>query len=354
MEKQTLLLFGWLLFFAAPATVCGQGKNLLRPPALIVFGDSIADAGNNNGLNTFIRCDFPPYGRDFDGKMPTGRFSNGRIVNDILASFLGITDTLMAYRDPNLEDRDLLHGVTFASGGAGLDDLTSGLTNVISLSTQVELFKEYMARLRSVAGEEKARDIITNAQYSLIIGNNDIWNTYYTAGLRKNYDIDSYTSFLVDKLAEFTKTIYDLGVRKIGFTGLPPLGCVPFIRTIAGGPTRGCARPHNEASLMFNEKLQRRIQSLNGTLDGAFLLYFDIYTPLMELIQNPIKYGFEEATRGCCGTGTLEVVYLCNNFSPLTCADSSKYVFWDSFHPTERAYRLILNETLTPLLPLLQ
>ncbi|KAF3796471.1 GDSL esterase/lipase [Nymphaea thermarum] len=356
MQKQKLLLLGWLLsllFFAAPATVYGQGKGQL-PTSLIVFGDSIVDAGNNNDLKTIIKCNYPPYGRDFKAKMPTGRFSNGKIVNDIIASLAGITDSLMAYLDPNLEDRDLLHGVTFASGGAGLDDVTSNFTNVISLAGQVELFKEYMGRLRRVAGEGKANEIITIAQYVLMIGSNDV-NTYFTVGLRKrDYDIDSYTSFLVDKAAEFAKTIYDLGARRIGISGLPPLGCVPFVRTIAGGITRQCAEPYNEASLMFNNKLRKKMQSLTNSLDGSFLLYMDVYNPFMELIQNPKKYGFEEATSGCCGSGNVEVTYMCNTLDPRTCPDSTKYVFWDSFHPTEKAYRLLLNQTVASLLPLLQ
>ncbi|CAN6481206.1 unnamed protein product [Victoria cruziana] len=333
MQKQNLLLLlGWLLFLAPPAAAYGKGKYPLRPPALIVFGDSIVDAGNNNHLMTVAKCNYPPYGRDFKGKVPTGRFSNGKTVSDIGASLAEITDNIMAYLDPNLEDGDLLHGVTFASGGAGLDDLTSNTINAISLSSQVDLFKEYITRLRRVAGERKANDIIANI----------------------NYDIDSYTSFLVSKLADFTEAIYDLGARRIAVAGLPALGCVPFVRTISGGPFRECVTPYNEASVMFNNKLQKKFQSLRNTLDGSLLLYLDIYNPLMELIQNPNKYGFEETTRGCCGSGTVEAVYMCNALNPLTCTDSNKYVFWDSFHPTEKAYRLLLNHTLAAVLPLLQ
>ncbi|KAF3796468.1 GDSL esterase/lipase [Nymphaea thermarum] len=351
--QKLLLLLGWLLFFAAPAAVYGQGKGRLR--AVIVFGDSIVDAGNNNHLNTIIKCDFPPYGREFNDKMPTGRFSNGMIINDILASVAGITDSIMAYLDPNLEDRDLLNGVTFASGGAGLDDLTSNFAKVVSLPGQVELFKEYKARLRRVAGERKANDIITNAQYLLVMGSNDIWSSYFALGFRrKEYDIDSYTTFLVDKAGEFAKKIYDLGARRIGFSGLPAIGCVPFVRSIAGGITRECSGPHNEASEMFNTKLQKKVESLSNSLDGAFVMYLDVYNSLMDMIHNKEKYGFEEATLGCCGSGNVEVLFLCNNLSPLTCPDSKKYVFWDSFHPTEKAYRILLNQTIGAFLPVLQ
>lgn len=58
--------------------------NYKAVPALILFGDSTVDVGNNNYLNSLIRSDFLPYGRDFDTKSPTGRFTNGRMVADFV------------------------------------------------------------------------------------------------------------------------------------------------------------------------------------------------------------------------------------------------------------------------------
>lgn len=55
-----------------------------KVPALIVFGDSIVDPGNNNAIETTVKCDFPPYGKDFVGHQATGRFSNGKIPSDFL------------------------------------------------------------------------------------------------------------------------------------------------------------------------------------------------------------------------------------------------------------------------------
>lgn len=51
-------------------------------PALIIFGDSVADVGNNNNLTTPIKANFPPYGRDFVTHRPTGRFCNGKLATD--------------------------------------------------------------------------------------------------------------------------------------------------------------------------------------------------------------------------------------------------------------------------------
>lgn len=56
-------------------------------PALIAFGDSILDTGNNNVNNSTAKCNYPPYGIDFIGGKATGRFCDGKILTD----FIGIT-----------------------------------------------------------------------------------------------------------------------------------------------------------------------------------------------------------------------------------------------------------------------
>lgn len=56
-------------------------------PALFIFGDSVFDVGNNNNLFTIIKSNFPPYGRDFVTRKPTGRFCNGKLASDFTGSF---------------------------------------------------------------------------------------------------------------------------------------------------------------------------------------------------------------------------------------------------------------------------
>ena len=53
--------------------------------AFFVFGDSLVDNGNNNYLATTARADRPPYGIDYPTHQPTGRFSNGLNVPDIIS-----------------------------------------------------------------------------------------------------------------------------------------------------------------------------------------------------------------------------------------------------------------------------
>nr|CAD1820475.1 unnamed protein product [Ananas comosus var. bracteatus] len=69
----------------------GRANPRGRPvvPAVIILGDSIMDPGNNNQIPTTVRSNFPPYGVDFPTHKATGRFSNGKIASDFIASELG-------------------------------------------------------------------------------------------------------------------------------------------------------------------------------------------------------------------------------------------------------------------------
>ncbi|XP_031473300.1 GDSL esterase/lipase LTL1-like [Nymphaea colorata] len=88
--------------------------------ALFVFGDSFLDNGNNNYIEDCdLKSNYPPYGVDFP-LGPTGRFSNGRNAADILAEHLGIPDYLPVFNNPQNKGDRILHGVNYASAGAGI------------------------------------------------------------------------------------------------------------------------------------------------------------------------------------------------------------------------------------------
>ncbi|KAJ4962514.1 hypothetical protein NE237_022453 [Protea cynaroides] len=319
-------------------------------PAVLVFGDSMVDTGNNDYIPTLAKCNFRPYGRDFMGGIPTGRFSNGKVPPDLIVEALEIKELLPAYLDPNLTLQDLLTGVNFASGGGGYDPLTSNVETAISLSDQLKLFEEYIEKVKNGVGEERSKTIVSDSLYALCTGSNDIATTYFSTPLRKlQYNIAAYTDLLVQFASTFIQELYRLGARKIVVFGLPPIGCVPSQRTIAGGTTRICVEKYNDAAMLFNSKLSSQLTLLNNTLPQSTFLYVDIYKPALDLIQSPYKYGFEEATIGCCGTGKIETAIVLCDGNPLSCTDTSKYIFWDSYHPTEKAYEVILTPILKNL-----
>ncbi|KAF1873844.1 hypothetical protein Lal_00029550 [Lupinus albus] len=312
-------------------------------PAVIVFGDSIVDPGNNNHIETLVKCNFPPYGRDFgDGNHPTGRFSNGLVPSDIIAAKFGVKKLLPAYLDPNLEIQELLTGVSFASGGAGYDPLTSELASVMSLSDQLEMFKEYIIKIKEAFGGKITARIVSKSIYIVCIGSDDIANTYAQTPFRSTqYDIQSYTDLMASEASNFLQELYEVGARRIGVFSIPVIGCVPSQRTIGGGILRECSDSSNQGAIFFNSKLSSQMDILQTKLPDSRLVYLDSYNPFLDMLQNPTKYGFEETDKGCCGTGNIEVGILCNRYSIDTCSNSSNYLFWDSYHPTEKTYNVL-------------
>ncbi|KAI5640401.1 hypothetical protein M9H77_00187 [Catharanthus roseus] len=306
-------------------------------PAVIVFGDSVVDTGNNNNLPTIAKSNYPPYGKDFMGGRPTGRFSNGKVPSDLLVEELGIKELSPAYLDVNLKPEDLLTGVNFASGAAGYDPLTSELSAVLSLSKQLELFEGYIMKLKNFAGEERSKMILSNSLYVSVTGSNDITNTYPFR--QSQYDVSSYTDLMVGYGSSFIQDLYRLGARRIAILGLPPIGCLPSQRTLRGGPERNCVDNYNQMAELFDSKLEAEINSLNNKYKDSKIVYVDIFNVLLDLIHNPLNYGFKVSNIGCCGTGRIEVAELCK----FPCPNVNDYVFWDSFHLTEKAYRVLVR-----------
>lgn len=111
-----------LLAVATAIEAVAGGNNV---PAVIVFGDSSVDTGNNNVLSTVLKSNFQPYGRDFFNGRATGRFSNGRVPPDFLSESFGLKKSVPAYLDPAYNISDFATGVCFASAGTGYDNSTS-------------------------------------------------------------------------------------------------------------------------------------------------------------------------------------------------------------------------------------
>ncbi|CAO2814218.1 unnamed protein product [Amaranthus hypochondriacus] len=98
-----------------------------KVPAVIVFGDSTVDTGNNNWIDTSLKSNFEPYGRDFEGGRPTGRFSNGRVPVDFFSEYYGLPKYVPPYLDPSYGIQDFVTGVNFASAGTGYDNTTASV-----------------------------------------------------------------------------------------------------------------------------------------------------------------------------------------------------------------------------------
>ncbi|KAK8934310.1 GDSL esterase/lipase [Platanthera zijinensis] len=315
-----------------------------------IFGDSLSDAGNNNYLTkSLARAALPWYGIDFGSGMPNGRFTNGRTVADIVGDKMGLPRP-PAFLDPTLNTETILNkGVSYASGGGGILNETSGLfIQRFSLSKQIELFQGTQEMIRMNIGQEAANKFFAQSQFIVALGSNDYINNFLLPVYADSwtYNGETFTNYVVTSLEGQLRLLYSLGARKLTFFGLGPMGCIPLQRfTTSSGE---CQESTNKLSRMFNKKSLNLIETLSRTLPNATFKFGDAYDVFQDLIDNPETYGFSNSNDPCCRIAKIRPTLTCTPLSSL-CKDRSKYVFWDEYHPTDRANELIANAVLSKL-----
>ncbi|KAI9096364.1 hypothetical protein K1719_026083 [Acacia pycnantha] len=323
---------------------------------IYVFGDSTVDPGNNNFVNTPFKSNFPPNGRDFPKQIPTGRFTNGKLITDFTASYMGLKELVPPYLDPKLSDKDLITGVSFASAGSGFDPLTPAITNVIPIPKQLEYFKGCKKRLERVLGnKQRVGQHLEEAVFFIsTAGTNDFVINYFTLPIRrKSFTLLAYQQFVLQNLIQFIQNLWVEGGRKFLVVGLPPIGCLPIMITLNSDHAfleRSCMDKYSSAARNYNLMLQHELRSmqLNMSNSGLKISYIDAYGPLDNMIHAHDSFGFEEVDSGCCGSGYIETGLLCNKHSAV-CSDPSKYLFWDSIHPSQKAYHSLFLASRPPI-----
>lgn len=77
------------------------------------------------------------------------------------------------------------------------------------------------------------------------------------------------------------------------FHGLGPLGCIPSQRVKSKNGE--CLKRVNQWILDFNSSVQTLLASLSQLLPNAKLIFADTYPAVLDLIDNPSKYGKSNA-----------------------------------------------------------
>ncbi|KAI8004846.1 GDSL esterase/lipase 4 [Camellia lanceoleosa] len=139
--------------------------------------------------------------------------------------------------------------------------------------------------------------------------------------------------------------LYEKGARKFGFLSLSPLGCLPAALRAAnpkGNEEGGCFEEACALALAHNNALKAVLTSLEHLFKGFKYCNSNFYVWLEDRINNPSKYGFKEGMNACCGTGPFRGLFTCGGTKKVTdyqlCDNADDYVWWDSFHPTERIH----------------
>ncbi|CAL5207099.1 unnamed protein product [Lathyrus oleraceus] len=313
--------------------------------AFFVFGDSLVDIGNNNYLATTARADSPPYGIDYPTHRPTGRFSNGVNLPDLMSQYMGFSEPTLPYLSPELTGQRLLLGANFASAGIGiLNDTGVQFVRILRIFQQFSMFEQYKQRLSVEVGADEANRIVDEALVLITLGGNDFVNNYFltpVSARSRQFTVPQFCTYVISEYRNILTRLVELGARRVIVTGVGPLGCLPSqlaTRSINGE----CVDELQQASQIFNPLLIEMTKDLNTKLGYDMFIVANAYQMNMNFINNPQNFGFVTSKVACCGQGRFNGVGLCTPLSSL-CPNRDVYVFWDSFHPTQRALGFIVE-----------
>lgn len=318
-------------------------------PANFVFGDSLVEVGNNNYIATLSRANHIPNGIDF-GK-PTGRFTNGRTIVDIIGQSIGLQDFTPPYLAPTTAGAMVLQGVNYASGGGGILNHTGKIFGGrINLDAQLDNFANTRQDIISSIGTSASLQLLENALFSITIGSNDFINNYLTPVLpgaeQKLVPPEAFVGAMISRFRLQLRRLYNLGGRKIIVTNIGPIGCIPYERDTNPIAGDSCVAFPNQLAQLFNAQLKSLLAELSTNLEGSNFAYADVYHIVQDILQNYILYGFENANSACCYLGGKFGGLIPCGPSSKVCWDRTKYVFWDPYHPSEAANVIIAKRLM--------
>ncbi|KAM5587821.1 hypothetical protein ABKV19_006327 [Rosa sericea] len=328
-----------------------------KVPCFFIFGDSLADNGNNNLLDSLAKVNYTPYGIDFAGGS-TGRFTNGRTTIDILSQLLGFDNYIPPFA--LLNSSDILKGLNYASGAAGIrEESGRQLGARISMDGQLKNHEITISRIADILGEKKAKNNVhrflypgvkqwlakkhlSECLYSVGMGSNDYINNYFLPqyyDTSKKFTTEQYAEALIKQYSEQVKKLYNYGARKVVLVGVGLIGCTPAAISARKNGS-ACVDIMNLAAQQFNQRLVSLVDQLNKNLTDAKFIYINSF----ELGSgNPAAAAFKVSNVGCC---VLNEVGQCK-FDQTPCKNRNEYMFWDGFHPTEAANRITAIRSYT-------
>ncbi|XP_077230685.1 GDSL esterase/lipase At5g03610-like [Tasmannia lanceolata] len=346
MEKEKLLLFYLIFVLLIGVKVKGSHQhhhnhhhhnhhhhhhNRFSGQKLFVFGDSYADTGNLPKAES--RSWKQPYGITFPGK-PTGRWSNGRVLTDYLASFLGI-HTPIAYKWLKLGPRPRRNGMNFAYGGTGVFNT---LVPALNLTAQIDLFQQMIQK-----GVFTKHDVESSIALVSVVGND------YFMYLAQNPTLQGLIAFvnkLINQLSLDLKRLNDLGVKRMAITGLQPVGCLPTINNMAS--LQKCNTTYNQASKFHNILLGQAVAKINNSSKGLKITVLDLFQAFISILQNPAYQGklkFENLLKPCCEG--INSFHSCGSVDEngkkmyTVCKKPNSHFFWDTVHPTQQGWHAV-------------
>ncbi|XP_057434005.1 GDSL esterase/lipase At4g16230-like isoform X2 [Lotus japonicus] len=299
LKRTTILRIMFMVFKVLLLLRIGISSDI---PASFVFGDSLLDVGNNNYIYSLAKANHDPFGIDFG--MPTGRFTNGRTVVDIIEQQLGLGFS-PPYLAPTTAGSAVLKGVNYASGAAGILNYTGQiLGGRINFDEQIDNFAITREEIINRIGVTTALNLFKKALFTVALGSNDFLDNYLTPVLsipeREFLSPESFVAMMISRLRVQLTRVFNLGARKIVVANVGPIGCIPYMRDYNSEAGDDCVTFPNELARLFNTQLKCLIEELRTNLKGSLFVYADVYHIVEDIIINYNDYGFENSNSSCC------------------------------------------------------
>ncbi|KAH0847318.1 hypothetical protein HID58_091752 [Brassica napus] len=264
--------------------------------ALYVIGDSLVDSGNNNNLNTSVKANFAPYGSDFEGGKPTGRFSNGKTIADYIAIYYGLP-LAPAYMGLSEEQKNNIStGINYASASCGIfPDTGTRLGKCLSLSDQVDLFEKTIDNnlKKKFKTQSELTKHLAGSLFMTAIGVND-----YAFYFKETTDPNEFAEKLLHDFLMQIKRLHELGARKFFINNLKPLGCYPNYIVANTVPRGSCSKVAK-----YNAKLRKSLTHLKKKFSEASFLYSDYFNFMLGLrgpLTNQVSSNLINSISPCC------------------------------------------------------
>lgn len=307
---------------------------------LVVFGDSLSDSGNLYQLSQVQHFSDPTKNKISPGKnYDRGHFSNGDTWIEILSA-----QTSLPLAD-------------FAYGGAWAEPANySGDDQTPDLNKQIQ---QYLDLYKN--DQHKDQHL-----YFIWAGAND-----YLHSLFSEPNADFITTRVQTQIDAAATTLIKNGAKHIIILGLPRLGDTPL-----GSINALFSKTLNNMSDMHNQKILNLVTYIKNKTNQD-IRFFDIASPLTDILNNPGNYNIKVINEGCVNyatsmtTNTMKtgfsknpILSLADNVShqvklPEGCAkdkadqNPDDYAFWDGLHPTRVLHQIIeqkiLDEIQKPL-----
>lgn len=316
VKKLSMATAGAVLVSLGTGLCLGEPAKAASFTNIYAFGDSLTDTGNDYSFTlTNLKIGLPP-SPYFDG-----RFSNGPVWVESLASKLGLTVT------PSLAG-----GNNFAYGGA--ESGTENVFDPLLKQLKLPLLPGLQEEVESFIGGLPNQAADPNALYTVWAGAND----YLAGGLTTD------TATIKNLLSAVT-SLNDVGAKNILVPNLPDLGKIPRnLNTPEAPALSALSKKHNsDLALALASLSQDRGSSIN-------IIPLDVYSTFEAIIADPAEYGFTNVTQGCINPPPpFPVTYNspCNDQKSV----QDQYFSWDGIHPTEPGHQLIAKAAFAAVRP---